>query len=1218
MSAAPAAGRWLKFAHKRRSRGTIVKQIRWHSYCIRISPCASRNPHGSILDLIERGFVKIEVNSTGRILRLACIASWLAIQAWPGPQYSHRDSRQAFEHDRVASDSIGAMSPLLDRVNVSKEKAAEVYGGLPLGFEANYGQADPQVKYLSRVGGCNLYLTAKEAVLNLRGSTRALSYEGKHHSAIANPLSCMLRMKLVGASDAARTTALDELSGKTNYFIGNDPKKWRTNVPTYSSVKFHNVYPGVDVLYYGNRRELEYDFIVAPGASFKPIGMAFEGARRIRLDASGDLVIETPIGEVRQHKPLIYQQASGIKQEISGRYVIRGEGEVGFEVGDYDPSRAVVIDPVLVYSTSIGGLANDSANAVAVDAAGNAYLTGMTTSFDFPTVNPFQRNLGLPAVFVGVATDAFIVKLNPSGTAIVYSTYLGGVSSDVAKAIAVDATGNAYVTGFAASKDFPTTPDAFQTKPSTGGDAFITKLNPTGNALVYSTYLGGSGVGAIFNETVTIARGLAVDTEGSAYVTGYTFSPAFPTKKAAQGQFNRGATINCCFECLYNFAPGISPLEDAFVTKLNPSGTELVYSTYLGGTGQDEAYAIAVDSSGSAYVTGRTCSRDFAGASYGGGASDAFVVKLSPSGRQFLYSGFLGGSGDDAGNGIVVDSAGNAYVTGQTDSVNFPATQSAFQQGLGGGVSYATTDGGGRWNPGTGLPNSPVNVVAIDPANPSTIYAGLGGCSTKAKGVFKSTDGGNSWRSSGLAGWIIQAIAIDPKQSSTVYAGPNKSTDGGATWNQASSFDPIGELTIDPVTPTTLYAISNGIQCGDARVVPSLRKSTDGGGTWNFVRIRVGAFFFVPNSLALDPQNPSTLYATGGDLYESTDGGTSWRVPYEGNRNFVRLAIDPTNSSTLYLSDPSSSIFKSTDRGRTFAMVARIGNSINQLLVDPTNSSTLYAALSSDGQTGGVFKSTDGGQTWNATDLIGMTINTLAIDPLNSLRVYAGSHFDVDGFLAKVNPAGSPLAYSSYLGTRSPDVAASIGVDEPGNAYVTGRTFSDRFPRKDALQSRKPSGPFDAATFTTKMNSTGSAILFSTYAGGSDPSFGSGIAVDPAGKVYLAGATGRLGVSPSGASTESVFSGLDAFVIKIVSPPRITGASVSGKNVIVTGEGFDRGAVILIDGAEQRTRNDESKPATVLIGKKTAKNIPPGQPVSIQVRNSDGLLSESFSFTRPP
>jgi hypothetical protein len=211
--------------------------------------------------------VKAKVNSTGHLLGLACLAGWLAIQTWPGPSYSHGDSQHTFEHARVAADSISAIRSPLDRVNDSKEKAAEVYGGLPLGFEANYGQADPQVKYLSRAGRCNLYLTAKEAVIDLRESARPSSHERKTDSANANPQSCMLRMKLVGASDATRITAMDELKGKTNYFIGNDPKKCRTNVPTCSIVKFQDVYRGVDVVYYGTRPELEYDFIVAPGAS---------------------------------------------------------------------------------------------------------------------------------------------------------------------------------------------------------------------------------------------------------------------------------------------------------------------------------------------------------------------------------------------------------------------------------------------------------------------------------------------------------------------------------------------------------------------------------------------------------------------------------------------------------------------------------------------------------------------------------------------------------------------------------------------------------------------------------------------------------------------------------------------------------------------------------------------------------------------------------------
>lgn len=1084
---------------------------------------------------------------------MAFVASCIALCMPSYLVYSSGEIGSPLDHSASVADRTGSKT------------LARSYGDLPLSFEVNRGQTDARVEFFARASGYNLFLTAKEAVMSLQGSARASSKNEQRPLAATTEQSASIRMRMVGANTRARIVGLDELPGKSNYFIGSDPKKRRVNVPNYLRVKYQSAYPGTDVVFYGKGRELEYDFIVAPGASFNPIRISFDGARRVRLEESGDLVVETTAGEIRQRKPAIYQQDGAKRLAVNGGYVIAGDREIAFEVGAYDRTLALVIDPVLIYSTSIGGLHNDNANAIAVDSAGNAYIAGTTTSADFPTVNPFQPSLGRGQVNAGISSDAFIAKLNSSGTALLYSTYLGGAGDDGANGIAVDAAGNAYVTGLTRSSDFASTPNAFQAKAVTGGAAFITKLSAMGNALVYSTYLGGSMLETFL--TANVGTSIAVDGGGNAYVTGYTFSGSFPIRKAVQPQFNRGAIFNCCFECPYTFLPSPSPIEDAFVTKLNPSGSGLVYSTYLGGTGQDESYAIAIDSSGSAYVTGRTCSRDFTSGSYGGGISDAFVVKLSPSGREFVYSRFLGGGGDDVGKGIAVDSAGNAYVAGQTDSVNFPVTQRTFQQALGGSVAHATFDGGSSWNPASGLPNSSVNVLAIDPVNPSTIYAGLGSCSQKATGVYKSIDGGATWRSSGLEGYIIQAIAIDPTRSSIVYAGSNKSTDGGVTWSPLDSGPATSELVIDPVTPTTLYAVNEGLQCGDGILPPSFRKSTDGGMSWKLVRN--GGSVFGGSSLVYDPKNPSTLYLIGGNLFESTDGGTSWRIPYEGNLSFVGLAIAPTDPPTMYLIDRGSNLLKSTDRGRTFATLGRIDNPISKLLVDPTDSSILYAAVSSSEHSGGVIKSTDGGQTWNFTDLVGMAINTLAIDPTDSRRVFAGTHFDVDGFIVKANFEAGTLVYSSYLGTRSPEAAAGIGVDEPGNAYVTGRTFSDRFPTIDTLQSRKPGGPLDAATFTTKMNGAGSAILFSTYLGDNGPGFGSAIAVDNAGKIYVTGTTGLPGIVPSVRIPESANGGSDTFVVKIASAPRITGASISGESLVVAGEGFDPDAVILVDGVEQ-------------------------------------------------
>ncbi len=808
--------------------------------------------------------MKAKANLNSRFLGVACTAFWLALQFPCARLCSLSELRDSLESPSFASAHSTRMSLTSEPRSSAKENSLAMYGELPLSFEANCGQANPQAKFLSRGRWCQLFLTSNEAVMQLRTPANLPSNSPKHKSIETTSRASAVRMKLVG-TNAARIMGLDELPGKSNYFIGNDPKKWRTNVPTYSRVRYEGIYPGVDLVFYGNQRQLEYDLISAPGASLKAIRIAFDGAERIRIDDSGDLLIDTSVGEIRQRKPVIYQQLDGVKQQVNGGYAILGKQEVGFEVGDYDPRRPLVIDPVLVYSASIGGSYNESANAIAVDAAGNAYIAGMTTSLDFPTVNPVQPKLGLPAVYIGIPPDAFVAKLNPSGTALLYSTYLGGTNNDAANAIAVDAAGNAYVTGSTVSNDFPTTPGAFQTMPSSGGDAFVTKLNPTGNTLVYSTRLGGPPNSAPNNLSLGLPTSagleIAVDTESSAYITGYTFSPSFPLKRAAQNEFNSGRPFG--FQCLHNVLPPFALSEDAFVTKLNSSGDGLVYSTYLGGTGQDEALAIAIDSAGSAYVAGRSCFPGFT--SIGpGGAVDAFVVKLSPTGREFDYEIALGGTGNDEADGVAVDSAGNVYVTGQTSSSEFPTTQGAFLRNLGGSVCYVTTNGGVSWQAGAGLPNSTVSVLAIHPTNLQKIYAGF-----YNDGLFGSTDGGSTWRKIVLPTTFVTAIAIDPKTASTIYANSFKSTDGGASWTAMRLTAPglgcgTARLVIDPSNTSTLYLLSPLSGCGDVVFRGALFKTTNGGDTWS--TLLNGGNSFEPNSLVIDPGNASTLYATSGNL----------------------------------------------------------------------------------------------------------------------------------------------------------------------------------------------------------------------------------------------------------------------------------------------------------------------------------------------------------------
>jgi hypothetical protein len=414
---------------------------------------------------------------------------------------------------------------------------AQNYGQLPLRFEANVGQTDPQVKFLSRGPGYALFLTATEAVLSLQkapvggpagvlGLRSALDPAGKPTAGDAPAAGDVVRIQLVGANPDAQAVGQQQLPGTSNYFIGNDPTKWQTDVPSYGQVVYHDVYPGVDVVYHGgSQRQLEYDFMVAPGSDPGAIRLAFHGAQTVSLDGQGNLVVHTPGGDLVEHAPALYQEVNGERQAIAGQFVLDGAQQLRFEVGTFDPGHALVIDPSLSYSTYVGGRGSDIANGIAVDGSGNAYIVGTTQSANFPTASPLQgTNAG--------TDDVFVTKLNARGTALVYSTYLGGGWLDEGKGIAVDASGNAYVTGSTLSSNFPTA-NALQATFAGGlGDAFVTKLNATGSGLVYSTYLGGSDSDG--------AAGITVDSSGNAYVAGGTSSTNFPTAKPTPGHERGG------------------------------------------------------------------------------------------------------------------------------------------------------------------------------------------------------------------------------------------------------------------------------------------------------------------------------------------------------------------------------------------------------------------------------------------------------------------------------------------------------------------------------------------------------------------------------------------------------------------------------------------------------------------------------------------------------
>ncbi len=444
------------------------------------------------------------------------------------------------------------------RTPAQRATIVEGYGRLPLTFEANQGQTDPQVKFVSRGAGYNLFLTTSEAVLTLRRASRREPNSPRAKAPPQEEKSAVLHVKLVGAN--ATTTEVsgkDELSSKSNYFIGNDPKKWHTNIRQYASVRYANLYPGVDLVYYGNQRELEYDFVLQPGANPDAIRLGIEGASKLRLDR-GDLVLSSPGGDVRLRRPYTYQEVNGTKREVSSHYVMNRKHEVGFRVASYDRDTPLIIDPVLAYSTYLGGSTNDAAYDIAVDSAGDAYVTGVTTSTDFPTADAFQPAYGGNA-------DAFVTKINADGTTLLYSTYLGGSSDEVGQSIAVDSAGSVYFTGYTGSDDFPTVNPI---QPTRHGyhDAFVTKSSPDSSALVYSTYLGGSGD--------DYGWGIAVDSAGNAHVTGDTPSRDFPVLRALQPTWFRirlGRRGGLVGQCLHDRVHAVNELSYGTCSPANES-----------------------------------------------------------------------------------------------------------------------------------------------------------------------------------------------------------------------------------------------------------------------------------------------------------------------------------------------------------------------------------------------------------------------------------------------------------------------------------------------------------------------------------------------------------------------------------------------------------------------------------------------------------------------
>ena len=540
-------------------------------------------------------------------------------------------------------------------------RALEAYGKLPLTFEQNSGQTDARVKFLARGAGYTVFLTDRDATLRL----------ARPSAEPAKPATeAVVRLSLAGANSHPVAHAIDQQTGHANYFVGNDPQKWRSNVPEFARVKFDAVYPGIDLVYYGSQGRLESDYVVSPGADPKQIALRIEGSDRVHLTANGDAILFTAAGEVSLHQPRAYQQTEAGRTEVAANYTQLASRALGIRVGAYDSKLPLVIDPVVGYATYLSGSNSlTTGNAIAVDSAGNTYIVGTTGATDFPTTPSTFQNTR-----TGTNGNAFVTKLNATGTALAFSTYLGGSGQtgkfDNATGVAVDASSNVYVTGSTPSTDFPITPNnAYQiVNNGTPSNGFLTELNSAGSGLMYSTYIGGSG-----NDS---CAAIALDSNGNAYVTGSATSTNFPVTPATAIQ-TAGQSAGLAFISRFN-------------TTFSGTGS-LIYSTLLGGTSSNQGTGIAVDASFNAYITGQTTSTDFPATASAfqstlkGTAGNAFVARVdTTTANSLVYATYLGGTATgsgsgDIGNAIALGPSSNVFVTGNTKTTDFPVTSGVLQ-----------------------------------------------------------------------------------------------------------------------------------------------------------------------------------------------------------------------------------------------------------------------------------------------------------------------------------------------------------------------------------------------------------------------------------------------------------------------------------------------------------------------------------------------------------
>jgi hypothetical protein len=908
-------------------------------------------------------------------------------------------------------------------------RAQANYGKLPLRFEANQGQTGSPVRFLSRGKGYTAFLTAGGLVLSLRPSQPvpvqpmskvAATYKSRR------PVNATLQFKLLGAARNPTVTGEDPQPGKVNYFIGRDPSKWHTNVPTYARVRYKNVYPGIDLVYYGNHRQLEYDFAISPGAEPGRIQLEITGASQIELDAEGNLVLQTGSGELHFQSPVVYQESHGLRVPVAGAYVVNDPTHVGFHVAQYDPSKPLVIDPVLVYSTYLGGSGDEQPSGIAADSSGNAYVAGYTDSADFPLAT-----LGsLPAG----STHIFVVKLDPTGSNLVYADYIGGNSEDYGYALALDSANNVYVTGSTASSDFPLVNpyqasypgsfNGFLTKVSADGSSllystylggngsdqpssiavdgsggvvvagnttstnfpvnnayqsavspnqggvsgnygFVSKFSPDGATLVYSTYLGGNsnvafdcGGTPCWPSPYSAVAGVAVDSNGNAYAAGITNTYNFPTTPSAYlttntvqedgtagfvTKFSSSGSLDystyfyessgvltsvaavavdgsgSTYVTGVAFSDGTLPITStsicdpgvygwacgyAFVTKFDPAGSTLAYSTFLGPNNNANPQAIALDANNDAYVLASTSSASFGVANglepYTSG-KDLLLVEIDPVASTELFATYLGASAEDLPSGIAVDAGGNVYVAGSTDSPDFPVTQGAFQNVLGGGTDAFVLKIGPSSEPAVALTPSVLQYTlqAVGSTSPAQTVllrnmgsSALSISSITTSGDFAETDTCGS--SVAAAGKCTFSVTFTPTAAGT-RNGSILIQDDAAGSPHVINLSGDGTIAVVSLIPSSLSFSATPV--GGSSGAQTVTLANTGNAALSISNIQITGDFLQTNNC------PATLAASSNCTFNIKFGPTT-----TGTRNGALTLTDnvPGSPQTVSLSGAGS------------------------------------------------------------------------------------------------------------------------------------------------------------------------------------------------------------------------------------------------------------------------------------------------------------------------